>query len=58
MKRKKEVIDLGEAGRGVKPCFELSDAIYETGGKLVIIFANEKYIVFVTYTLIIVIKIC
>ena len=43
---KKEVIDCGKPGQKVPACYKLADSIYQTGGKLAIIFTDKKYIVF------------
>ena len=43
---KKEVMDCGAPGKRVHACYQLADSIYQTGGKLAIIFTNKKYIVF------------
>lgn len=44
--KKKEAIDVGEAGENVPSSLELCNAIYETGGKLALVFVEEKYVVF------------
>jgi hypothetical protein len=43
---KKEVIDCGAPGQRVPVCYKLADSIYQTDGKLAVIFTNKKYIAF------------
>lgn len=44
--KKREVIDVGEKGENVPSSLELCKAIYETGGKLALVFVKGKYVVF------------
>ena len=44
--RHREVIDVGKPGEEVEPSLEAAIGIHESGGKLAIVFTDEKYVVF------------
>lgn len=44
--KERSVIDIGEPGEIVHASIGLAMGIYETGGKLAVIFTDEKYVVF------------